>query len=547
MMRRMAAALYGFLAYLAFLLPIGYLVGFLADVGVPKSVDRGAGPLGPALGVDLALLTLFGIQHSVMARDPFKRALERWVPGSLERSTYVLASGATLSLVYWLWRPIPAVLWDVTGGTLGVAAWVAFASGLGLAVWATFALSHFHLFGVAQVAAYVQAREHPRMLLRRTVLYRIVRHPMTAGLLLLLWSTPRMTLGHLVFTGGMTVYSLMGTVLEERDLLRRFGESYRRYRREVPALLPMLRPGVLVPRSVGPATELAVIALGLALAGAVPLRGEGGGGAPSGPRPGSETMELAGTPRTFEVYDPAPGSPRRRPLVLALHGSGGDAGRLRGFLGGALERIVERRGWLLVYPEAVAGRWNDCRAATVPPARAAGISDVAFLQALVDRMVRERGADPERVFVLGYSGGGHMAFRLALEAGDLVRAIAVFGANLPRETELACEDRGVPVPALLVNGGRDPVNPHEGGEVIGPFGQALGAVRSAEESVRYFRERPGGAEASLVILETGGHTVPGPDSRFPRLVGSTDREYRGVEEAADFFARQTDNLTAGNR
>lgn len=565
-MRRAAAALYGVLSYLAFLLPVGYLVGFLADVGVPKTIDRGAGPLGPALWVDVGLLVAFGLQHSVMARPGFKRAIERWVPASMERSTYVLVSGLTLALVYWLWRPIPAVLWDVSGTGLGILGWAGYGAGWALAVWATFALSHFYLFGVAQVAAYVRGREHPRMVLRSTLLYRIVRHPMTAGLMLTFWSTPRMTIGHLVFAGGMTVYSLWATVLEERDLVRKLGDSYRRYREQVPALLPILRPGLLLPRRAGLVVELLIVGLSLAFAGIIPLRNARASESPGqgqDPVEASETilgpsrrasagratgrdsarlegvsLQVDGVTRTLQVYDPAPDHPGTRPLVLALHGTGGDARRLRTFLGGALERVATQRGWLVAYPEAIAGAWNDCRRTAAPPARAAGIDDVAFLRAVVDRLTRDRGVDPERVYVLGFSGGGHMAYRTALEDGTLARGIAVFAANLPTDAELVCVDRRESVPVMIVNGTRDLVNPYAGGDVIALLGRVLGRVRSAEETAQYFRGRPGGAEVVLVTVDGGGHAVPGPEGRFPPVVGKTVRAYGGVVSAAAFFARQ---------
>lgn len=572
-MRRIAAALYGALAYLAFLIPIGYLVGFLADAGVPKTVNGGAGPLGPALAVDLALLLAFGLQHSVMARPGFKRAIERWVPRSMERSTYVLVSGLLLLAIFWLWRPIPAVLWDVAGTPLGALAWAGYAAGWGLAVWATFALSHFHLFGVSQVAAYVGGREHPRMALRSTLLYRLVRHPMTTGLLLAFWSTPRMTVGHLVFAAGMTAYSLVATVLEERDLIRQFGDGYRAYRREVPALIPILRPGALLPRGAGLAVELAILTVLLALAAAVTLTDAGAEPAPVEPGVngapvslGTVEVEHGGVRRGVRVYDPAPDThvghdaseapvsgalatdaaaavsgsgSSLRPLVLALHGTGGDADRLRAYLGGALERAANEHGWLVAYPEAVDGRWNDCRRAG-SRARTAGIDDVGFLRAVVRRLARTRGADPGRVFLLGYSGGGHMAFRVALEDGSLARGMAVFGASLPTDPELLCRDTGEPVATLLVNGHRDLINPVGGGDVIAPDGRPLGTVRSARAAIAYFKRRPGYAPARLVLVD-GGHAVPGPDGRFPRIAGRVVRSYHGVREALAFF----DDVLAG--
>lgn len=535
-MKRIAAALYGSVAYLAFLLPVGYLVGFLADVGVPKTVDRGAGPLGPPLAVDLVLLLVFGLQHSIMARSGFKRRIERWVPRSMERSTYVLVSGLTLLLLFQLWRPIPAVLWDATGTPLETLAWGGFVAGFGLAVATTFALSHAHLFGVAQVAAYVRGREHPRMALRQSLVYRIVRHPMTLGLLLACWSSPRMTIGHLVFAAGMTVYSLWGTVLEERELVRSFPDGYRAYRSKVPALVPILRPRWLPAPARGLATEVAltgigVAALSLLLLGRVRVSAAG---TPADPRLEHGTLRQDGRSRSYALFDP--GVSAASPLILALHGTGGSANRLHGFLGGELERVAERRGWLVAYPEALGGSWNDCRRGTGSRSRAAGLSDVAFLKELIGRLVREGRADPDSVFLLGYSGGGHMAFRMALEAPEAITAVAVFGANLPDEQELLCDSGGRVPPILLVNGTRDPVNPYHGGDVIAPTGIYLGRVRSAEESARFFDGLSHGrGVVRLVSIPDGGHAVPGRASRFPALVGRTDRAYQGVEEAAAFF------------
>ena len=544
-MRRFLAAAYGGAAYLAFLLPIGYLAGFLADAGVPKTVDRGAGPVGPSLAVDLGLLLMFGLQHSVMARPGFKRRIRHVVPPSMERSTYVLASGLALAAVFWLWRPLPAVLWDVSGTPLESAAWAAYAAGWALAVWATFALSHLHLFGVAQVAAYVRGREHPRLALRDTLLYRIVRHPMTAGLVLAFWSTPCMTLGHLVFALGMTAYSLAATVLEERDLLRAFPDAYRTYRRRVPALVPFLRPGLLAPRRGGLGFELGLLGAAALAGAALLLHASAVPGAATEPGPVPERVVVptdAGS-RTFELFDPAePGGPPR-PAVLALHGTGGDAARLRAFLGGELERRARERGWVVVYPEAFRGAWNDCRLRATSAARRSGVDDVGFLRAVVDRLAGEGRVDPARVFALGYSGGAHMAFRVALESPALVRGVAAFGASLPVEEELACRvDRsGAAVSLLLVNGTDDRVSPFRGGDVITPTGVPLGRVRSAPETARYFRERAGhDVEVREVTVEGGGHTVPGPASRFPGAAGTTDRSVDGIGEALAFFARQID-------
>jgi methanethiol S-methyltransferase len=543
-MRRILVAAYGCVGYLAFLLTIGYLAAFLADIAVPKTVDRGVGPLGPALLVDLAILAAFGLQHSAMARPAFKRWTGRWIPPGLERTTYSLASGVALALLFWLWRPIPAVLWDAHGTPLEELTWLGYATGWAVAVWATFAISHFHFVGVRQSAAHALGKLPPALVLRTSALYRAVRHPMTAGLLLAFWSTPRMTVGHLLFAAGMTTYCLLATVLEERDLLRSFPEQYRRYRQEVPALIPFLRPGRRVPAGSSLATELGTLALAMItlslwlLPTSVRVTR-----APDYPDLVRQEVTSGSHLRRFAVVesrrdnDLAP-----RPLVLALHGTGGSADRLQAMLGGELERAARQRGWVVAYPEALGGAWNDCRGASRAPAPR-DVDDVDFLRHVIAWLVEHRGVDPTRVFLLGYSGGGHMAFRVALESPDLARGIAVFAANLPVKQTLACGTRAGTTAMMLVNGSRDLVNPSAGGDVASPTGVALGPVRSTEETGRFFRER--GSEVVLITLPDGGHSVPGTASRFPRAVGPTARAFEGIEQAMRFFGRQLSSAEHG--
>jgi methanethiol S-methyltransferase len=534
-MRRMLGLVCGALGYLGFLLPIGYLVGFLADVGVPKSVDRGAGPWVPALWVDLGLLSAFGLQHSVMARPAFKRWLRRWIPPALERSVYCMASGSALALLFWLWCPIPAVLWDVSGTIAGALAWLGYAVGWGMAMWATFAVGHLQFAGVTQAAAHAGGAEPPRAALRTRVLYRVVRHPMTAGLLIAFWSIPRMTLGHLMFAATMTLYCLMGTALEERELLRSFPERYRGYRMQVPALVPFFRPRRLVPHRGAFGAELAVLGL---IATAVPLWLLVSSARVSSPKDAAplerEEILVGGHRRTYALFDPPTAASYSRPLVLALHGTGGSAGRLQGFLGGELERAAVRRGWMVAYPEALDGAWNDCRAAVHRTPRARGVDDVAYLRALIARLESGRDVNVGRVYVVGYSGGGHMGFRLALEAPELVVGVAAFAASLPTDEALHCTPRPGTPPVMIVNGTSDLVNPWRGGDVITPTGAVLGPVRSSEDTAAFLRS-VGGGTVRLVVLRGGGHAVPGVASRFPRAVGFVPRTFEGVEEALKFL------------
>lgn len=560
--KTLGAWAYGILGYLSFLAAIGYLIGFLADVGVPKSVDGGAGPLGPPLAVDLLLVALFGLQHSVMARPGFKRWLGRRLPAPLERSTFVLASGLVLALLYWLWRPIPAILWEVGSPAARTAIWTVYALGWAVAILSTFALSHPWLFGLSQVAAWRRGEETAPLDLRTPGLYRLVRHPMTAALILVFWATPRMTVGHLVLAVGMTVYCLIGTWLEERDLLRSLGERYRAYRRRVPGLLPWPRPSA--GRRARPAALLLLAAPALAAVLLVATGRSSSAGASAPGRGEAAAFELASLAvdareRRFELYRPASAG-STAPLLLALHGSGGSGARLRHFLGGELERLADAHGFLVAYPQAWEGSWNGCRAAAPSAANRLAIDDVGFLRALVASLAADGAVDPRRVGVLGFSGGGHMAYRLALEAPDAFPAVAVFAASLPVEEELGCTPAGRPVSVLAVAGTADLVNPYRGGDVIAPDGTFLGRVRPAEQSALYFARlagapeqptptvllsapasverlarRHGDTEVSLVTVHGGGHAVPGPRSRLPALVGRTERRWNGVEEAVRFL------------
>jgi len=231
---------YGVACYLAFLAAFGYLVAFAGDLGVPRSVSSGpAGPAGQALAVDLALLALFGLQHSVMARPAFKRAWTRFVPAAVERSTYVLLSSLALALLFRFWRPIPGTVWELQHPALRLGAWACFWAGAALALASSFLISHADLFGLSQVWCRFRGRPHRAAEFRLTALYARVRHPLMLGFLATFWAAPSMTLGHLVFAAGTSCYILAGTILEERDLLRTLGPDYAAYRRQVPRFFPV--------------------------------------------------------------------------------------------------------------------------------------------------------------------------------------------------------------------------------------------------------------------------------------------------------------------
>ena len=239
-MAGLAAFLYGVVAYLVFLVSNLCAIGFVGNIFVPNSIDSGEpATVAEALIINTLLLGLFAIQHSVMARQGFKRWWTRFVPASVERSTYVLIASLVLLLLYWQWRPIPDPVWAVEN-PMGVAALQAiFWLGWGMALLSTFLVSHFELFGLSQVFARLRNRELPPPAFTTPFLYRLIRHPLYLSFLLAFWATPVMTVGHLLFAGATTAYIVIAIQLEERDLIQFFGDQYRRYRKEVAMLIPL--------------------------------------------------------------------------------------------------------------------------------------------------------------------------------------------------------------------------------------------------------------------------------------------------------------------
>jgi protein-S-isoprenylcysteine O-methyltransferase Ste14 len=234
--------LYGLAAYTAGLVALLYFIGFSGNLLVPKSVDLGgSASWGHAVLIDL-LLALFGVQHSVMARQGFKRWWTRLVPPAVERSTYLLATCAALALMFWFWLPITEpVVWQVKHGPGVALLWSGFALGWLLVLVSSFQIDHFELFGLRQVFARLTRSELPDIRFCTPLLYRFVRHPLYTGLLLGLWCAPVMTAGRLLFAFGLSVYILIGIAFEERDLVRQFGGRYRSYRERVGMLFPRAR------------------------------------------------------------------------------------------------------------------------------------------------------------------------------------------------------------------------------------------------------------------------------------------------------------------
>jgi len=238
-MLKFVAFLYGLVAYFTFFATILYAIGFVSGLAVPKTIDTGPDSSATeALVVNLLLMSLFAVQHSVMARKQFKQWWTQYVPKPVERSTYVLLASLTLVLLFWQWRPMPAIVWRidepdiaVTIATLSLVGWV-------IVFTSTFLINHFELFGLHQVANNLTGREMPTSRFRTPLYYKFVRHPIYLGFIIAFWAAPAMTVGHLLFAAVTTAYIFVGILLEERDLTEMFGDDYRDYKKRVSMLLP---------------------------------------------------------------------------------------------------------------------------------------------------------------------------------------------------------------------------------------------------------------------------------------------------------------------
>lgn len=253
-MRRVLILLYGSVTYLLFLVTFLYAIGFVMDIGVPKSIEGSLSTgLGTAIAINVGLLGIFGIQHSIMARRAFKRRWTRIIPESAERSTFVLLTCGILAAIFAYWQPIGVTIWHVedelAASALNVLSW----TGWGMVLLSTFLIDHFALFGLRQVITQFRGRRMPHAPFQVRSLYRVVRHPLMLGFFIAFWSTPHMSAGRLLFAGVVTAYVLVAIQLEERDLVAEHGDSYLAYRRDVPMILP--RPT----RPVAPAVRATAI------------------------------------------------------------------------------------------------------------------------------------------------------------------------------------------------------------------------------------------------------------------------------------------------
>ncbi len=243
-MKRLAILAFGLISYVVAMASLVYAIGFIGNIYVPKTIDSGATfPLWGAISINVVLLTIFAVQHSVMARPAFKSVLTQFISVSAERSVYVLLSGLALWLLFWQWRPLPTEIWSVQNEIFTTLLWALYFAGWATVVLSTFLISHTELFGLRQVLKNWMGQPATASEFKTPLLYKFVRHPIYFGMLLVFWAAPVMTLGHVLFSVATTGYILIGATLEERDLIAVFGDKYRDYRRHVSMLIPWPRKG----------------------------------------------------------------------------------------------------------------------------------------------------------------------------------------------------------------------------------------------------------------------------------------------------------------
>lgn len=238
-MKKAAVFTYGVAVYAAFLGIFLYLIGFVGNFIVPKGVSDGTvTTVGLAIAINVGLISLFGIQHTIMARPAFKAWWTRIIPAAAERSTFVLTTVGILALMFWQWRPIEGTLWSIEAPAARAAVWAVFALGWGTVLLSTFLINHFDLFGLRQVTLYAMGKEYTPVDIKINSLYRIIRNPLMTGFIIAFWAVPTMTYSGLVFAITYTTYIMIGTLFEERDIALELGDEYRDYRAETPKFLP---------------------------------------------------------------------------------------------------------------------------------------------------------------------------------------------------------------------------------------------------------------------------------------------------------------------
>ena len=238
-MARLFVLLYGVVSYFIFFITFLYAVGFVGNLVVPKSIDSGAtASFGASLIINIILLSIFAIQHSVMPRPAFKEWWTQIIPPVIERSTYVLLSSLALILLYWLWQPMNGVIWEVTNPLGRTILWALFLVGWFIVLLSTFLINHFDLFGLRQVYIYMRGEEYTHIDFRMPLLYKIVRHPIMLGFVIAFWATPYMSVSHLLFAVMTTAYILIAVQFEEHDLIKHYGDEYQQYRQSVSMIIP---------------------------------------------------------------------------------------------------------------------------------------------------------------------------------------------------------------------------------------------------------------------------------------------------------------------